>query len=217
MVGSVRVRPWRAAQADLARPSRGSRAPLVSDRWVSVWRCRGWERIWERVLLASALGRSGQLARARPWPGPGRIPAGRRFRKTFLGVKGSPVQIRPSRLVRASFRTQEQDREWLLGAQRAPQQTDQTAVAAACGRHNAAGQGPAEPTQGVVQPSGALVSGAKKTPLQHPAVKADSGQHQPGPRRDQGGRPAPSSPLPCYLKRTVFRRSLPLLAGPARP
>ena len=40
--------------------------------------------------------------------------------ETFLGVKGSPVQIRPSRLVRASFRTQKQDRERLMVAQHAP-------------------------------------------------------------------------------------------------
>ena len=50
----------------------------------------------------------------------GRIPADRRVPETFLGVKGSPVQIRPSRLVRASFRTQQQACERLLGAHRAP-------------------------------------------------------------------------------------------------
>jgi hypothetical protein len=40
-----------------------------------------------------------------------------------LGVKGSPVQIRPSRLVRVLFRTQKQDCGWLMGAQRAPIQS----------------------------------------------------------------------------------------------
>lgn len=40
-----------------------------------------------------------------------------------LGVNGSPVQIQPSRLVRASFRTQKQDGEWLMGAQHAPLQS----------------------------------------------------------------------------------------------
>jgi hypothetical protein len=46
--------------------------------------------------------------------------ADRRLPETFLGVKGSPVQIRPSRLVRASFRTQKQYYERLMGAHRAP-------------------------------------------------------------------------------------------------
>ena len=50
----------------------------------------------------------------------GRIPADRRVPETFLGVKGSPVQIRPSRLVRALFRTLKQYGERPMGAQRAP-------------------------------------------------------------------------------------------------
>src|SRR5215472_5263842 len=64
----------------------------------------GWERRWERVPLESALGRSRPLARARRVTWAGCIPAGCRLPNTFLGIKGSPAQIRPSPLVVKFFR-----------------------------------------------------------------------------------------------------------------
>ena len=71
---------------------------------VLVWRYPGWERRWERVPLESALGRSRPLARARRVTWAGCIPAGCRLPNTFLGIKGSPAQIRPSPLVVKFFR-----------------------------------------------------------------------------------------------------------------
>jgi hypothetical protein len=83
---------------------------------VSVGRCPGWERIWERVLLRGALPCFTPLPHAPSWPARGDVNAGHGLRNTFLGVKGSPVQIRPSRpegpgqkgyrvLTRAPFRS----------------------------------------------------------------------------------------------------------------
>ena len=95
-----------------------------------------------------------------------------------LGVKGSPVQIRPSRLVRTSFRTQKQNCERSMGAQRAPISSTKLLLVRPVGGQNPTGQQrPAEPTRGVAHP-GALVSRSKVTGS-HPAVKAGSGQHQP--------------------------------------
>jgi hypothetical protein len=135
-----------------------------------------------------------------------------------LWVKGSPVQIRPSRLVRASFRTQKQHCELPMGSATRSQQFGDTAVVRPVGDQNATGQqGPAEPAYGVLHP-GALVS-SQKAAGSPPALKAGFRQHQPG---DPGGtrwqpRPAHCPATPSAVSARPFGRSLPPLAGLVQP
>jgi hypothetical protein len=119
----------------------------------------------------------------------------------FRGVKGSPVQIRPSRLVRVYFRTQKQDCGRLMGAQRAPISSMNPAVVRRAGDITPLASGPAEPTQRVVA-TRAHLSAVKRPPVHIVPSRLVLGNI----RRDAVAAPADAvSPAARYIKRTVLR------------
>jgi hypothetical protein len=128
---------------------------------------------------------------------------GRRFKS------GRPDRSEPH------FRTQKQDCDRLMGAQRAPISRGNRR-GAACGRPNATGQGPAEPASGAVHP-GALASRSKGPPVPIRPSRRVLGNTSQGPRRDKAAALAdavrqPRSP--AISSAPSFGRSLPPLAGP---
>jgi len=176
---------WRQREGGSSRLQRPAGLEAAASCQVPDQKQRQWwlGTKWESWGLVSALCRSVLLTCARASPvGTRKCPGGGDV-GAFLGVKGSPVQIRPSRLVRASFRTQKQYCERLMGAQGAPINVMQTLW---CGLWEditpLVSRGPPSPPMG--SPTRAHLSPGQKVTGSHPAVRLALGNTSRGPWRD---------------------------------